>query len=164
VGHDLLVENAGLAVHDPRVSADAVREALHQRTGLPMAELSRRLSCEADAYRARAGAHALAVLTEGDEFRSLGFEAIYRSMRKPAFAFDGRNVLPHDTSARSGSRCTESGRRRRPRRSWRCFARGWRACPGDGPLGSLRGRVRGAAPVQNDGMSLIFQSPRLLSL
>ena len=41
------------------------------------------------------GAHALAVLTEWDEFRDLDFELIYRSMKKPAFAFDGRNVLPH---------------------------------------------------------------------
>jgi UDPglucose 6-dehydrogenase len=97
VCHDLLAENAGLAVYDPRVSAEAIREALHQRTGLPMAELARRVSCEADACAATAGAHALAVLTEWDEFRSLDFEAIYRSMTKPAFAFDGRNVLPHDT-------------------------------------------------------------------
>jgi UDPglucose 6-dehydrogenase len=46
--------------------------------------------------RAAAGAHALAGLTEWDEFKRSRFSnLIYRSMRNPAFAFDGRNILPH---------------------------------------------------------------------
>ena len=42
------------------------------------------------------GAHALAVLTEWDEFAMLDFERIYKGMMKPAFVFDGRNILDHD--------------------------------------------------------------------
>ena len=38
--------------------------------------------------------HALAVLTEWDEFRSLDFAKIHTGMHKPAFVFDGRNILP----------------------------------------------------------------------
>jgi UDPglucose 6-dehydrogenase len=34
-------------------------------------------------------------MTEWDEFASLDFKSIYDSMCKPAFVFDGRNVLPH---------------------------------------------------------------------
>jgi UDPglucose 6-dehydrogenase len=34
-------------------------------------------------------------MTEWDEFSSLDFQSIYDSMCKPAFVFDGRNVLPH---------------------------------------------------------------------
>lgn len=34
-------------------------------------------------------------MTEWDEFTSLDFKSIYDSMSKPAFVFDGRNVLPH---------------------------------------------------------------------
>lgn len=41
------------------------------------------------------GAHALAVLTEWDEFKTLDYEKIYASMTKPAFVFDGRNILDH---------------------------------------------------------------------
>ena len=39
--------------------------------------------------------HALAVLTEWDEFKRLNFQKIYDSMMKPAFVFDGRNILDH---------------------------------------------------------------------
>jgi UDPglucose 6-dehydrogenase len=46
-------------------------------------------------YRATDGAHALAVLTEWDEFKTLDFDVIYQSVKKPAFVFDGRNILPH---------------------------------------------------------------------
>jgi UDPglucose 6-dehydrogenase len=48
-----------------------------------------------DAYEAADGAHALAVLTEWDEFRGLDWASVYARMAKPAFVFDGRNVLDH---------------------------------------------------------------------
>ena len=39
------------------------------------------------------GAHAIAVLTEWDEFKKYDWQRIYNGMQKPAFVFDGRNVL-----------------------------------------------------------------------
>jgi UDPglucose 6-dehydrogenase len=93
----LLAEQAVLAVYDPQVEPDAVYRELQRATGLSRAELEPRVQCEPDAYRAAAGAHALAVITEWDEFAGLDFELIYRRMNKPAFAFDGRNILPHAT-------------------------------------------------------------------
>lgn len=42
------------------------------------------------------GAHAIAVLTEWDEFLTYDYEKIFEVMSKPAFIFDGRNILPHD--------------------------------------------------------------------
>ena len=47
-------------------------------------------------------AHAIAILTEWDEFAALEWEAIYKNMAKPAFIFDGRNVLDHRALARIG--------------------------------------------------------------
>ena len=41
------------------------------------------------------GAHGIAILTEWDEFKTLDYEKIYASMMKPAFIFDGRNLLDH---------------------------------------------------------------------
>jgi UDPglucose 6-dehydrogenase len=38
-------------------------------------------------------AHAVAVLTEWDEFKTYDWELIYDKMYKPAFVFDGRNIL-----------------------------------------------------------------------
>ena len=40
-------------------------------------------------------AHAIAVLTEWDEFKTLDYTRIYAKMMKPAFIFDGRNILDH---------------------------------------------------------------------
>lgn len=39
--------------------------------------------------------HAIGVLTEWDEFRNYDYQKIYDSMVKPAFIFDGRNILDH---------------------------------------------------------------------
>ena len=91
----LLNERAQLAIYDPRVTPAVVFRELAAATGLSQSEIEQRIVCEPDPYRATHGADALAVLTEWDEFRHLDFERVYRSMKKPAFAFDGRNILPH---------------------------------------------------------------------
>ena len=43
-----------------------------------------------------AGRRVVVVLTEWDEFSTLDFDRVFRGMKKPAFAFDGRNILPHE--------------------------------------------------------------------
>ena len=50
---------------------------------------------EADPYEAAKGAHAIAILTEWSQFAQLDYARIYKSMVKPAFIFDGRNLLKH---------------------------------------------------------------------
>ena len=90
----LLAEHAQLAIYDPKVTTDEVYSQLECATGISRTELESRVVCEADAYAATTGAHALAVITEWDAFRQLDFRRIYASMNKPAFAFDGRNILP----------------------------------------------------------------------
>ena len=92
----LLLEHAELAIYDPKVSADTIFSELQHATGLDRAELARRVVCVSTPVDAATGAHALAVLTEWEQFRTLDFQAVYERMKKPAFAFDGRNILPHD--------------------------------------------------------------------
>jgi UDPglucose 6-dehydrogenase len=48
-----------------------------------------------DPYKAAAGCHALAVMTDWDLYRKLDYRKIYKSMVKPAFLFDGRNIVDH---------------------------------------------------------------------
>jgi UDPglucose 6-dehydrogenase len=48
-----------------------------------------------DPYEAARGAHAIAVMTEWETYRSLDWEKIFIGMEKPAFLFDGRNLLDH---------------------------------------------------------------------
>jgi UDPglucose 6-dehydrogenase len=85
----LLEENATVVVYDPKVPADEIcRDVLGAGKDDP------RLIIAASAEEAADGAHALAVLTEWDQFKSLDFPRIYAGMHKPAFVFDGRNILP----------------------------------------------------------------------
>lgn len=89
VVRDLLSEQARVVVYDPKVAADEIeKDVLGQGVDDP------RLSVASSAYDACVGAHAIVVVTEWDEFKTLDFKKIYSSMPKPAFVFDGRNILP----------------------------------------------------------------------
>ena len=92
----LIEEQAEVVIYDPRVAPETIVADLTRATGLDATELKKYVICERDVYKALAGAHGLAVLTEWDEFSTLDFERVFAGMKKPAFAFDGRNVLPHE--------------------------------------------------------------------
>ena len=49
-----------------------------------------------DAASATEGAHAICILTEWECFKHYDYVATFQKMSKPAFIFDGRNVLDHD--------------------------------------------------------------------
>jgi UDPglucose 6-dehydrogenase len=82
----LLAEHARVVVTDPKALDNA---------RLELEDLGDRVEYDPDPYRATCGAHAIAVITEWDLYRDLDYERIYASMEKPAFVFDGRNILPH---------------------------------------------------------------------
>lgn len=88
VCRDLLAEHAKVSVYDPKVPADEIKRDVLGANGSDA-----RLSIAASAYEAVEGAHAVAIVTEWDEFKSLDFQRIYNSMTKPAVLFDGRNIL-----------------------------------------------------------------------
>ena len=56
-------------------------------------ENTKYLTTHSNPYDAIAGAHALAIITEWDEFKTYDWQKIYDNMSKPAFIFDGRNLL-----------------------------------------------------------------------
>jgi UDPglucose 6-dehydrogenase len=88
VVRDLLTEHARVVVYDPKVPAEEiVIDTLGKGNTNP------RLVVAKSAYEACQGAHAIAVLTEWDEFKALDYEKIYAGMMKPAFLFDGRNII-----------------------------------------------------------------------
>ena len=84
---DLLEEQAYLAIYDPKVSNEDIYTSLNCEPEDP-----RILICR-DPYEAVNQAHAIAVLTEWDMFKDLDYQKIYDHMPKPAFLFDGRNLL-----------------------------------------------------------------------
>jgi UDPglucose 6-dehydrogenase len=95
VCRDLLRERAHLAIYDPQVAPDTIYQDLAQ-AGIDPALLESNVEICTEPYTVAAKAHAIAVLTEWDEFRTLDFERIYELMLKPAFVFDGRAILPVD--------------------------------------------------------------------
>ncbi|MEZ5276025.1 MAG: UDP-glucose 6-dehydrogenase [Opitutaceae bacterium] len=93
VCRDLLEEQAHLAIYDPKVSEEQIRMDLRQKEVLEDGRSNHRVRIVDDVYEATREAHAILVLTEWDEFKTLDFGRIFEGMVKPAFLFDGRNVL-----------------------------------------------------------------------
>lgn len=101
VCRDLLRERAKLNIYDPRVEQDQIiqdlENAMQDMTG-QLAPGDRKLidqnvSVASNSYAAAQDSHAVAVMTEWDEFKTLDFKKVYATMSKPAFIFDGRNIL-----------------------------------------------------------------------
>jgi UDPglucose 6-dehydrogenase len=93
VANDLINEQALIAVYDPKVLRNKILsdlDALETRSA--DANFNSVLSFDTP-YEACKNAHAVAILTEWDEFAEYDWQRIYDSMAKPSFIFDGRNVL-----------------------------------------------------------------------
>jgi UDPglucose 6-dehydrogenase len=102
VANDLLFEQAKLAVYDPKVSEKQMLYDLDYLQTRSADENKKFVKAVEDPYEACEGAHAIAVLTEWDEFKSYDWKKIYDNMNKPAFIFDGRNLLDKEALTEIG--------------------------------------------------------------
>lgn len=93
IADKLIDEHANIQVYDPKVSALQMQSDLNYLNSRSKSDNDRYLSSEKDPYKAAEGAHALAIITEWDEFQNYDWKKIYDSMSKPACVFDGRNLL-----------------------------------------------------------------------
>ncbi len=82
----LLDENVRVTIHDP----EAIENAKIDLKGI-----EKNITYETDPYRAAANSNAIIITTEWEQFKDLDYSKIYDSMEKPAFIFDGRNILDH---------------------------------------------------------------------
>ena len=82
----LLSEMASVAISDPKALENAK---------IVLKECKENVEYCPDPYVAAKNAHAIAVLTEWECYKTLDYKKILESMEKPAFIFDGRNILPH---------------------------------------------------------------------
>lgn len=82
----LIEEQAEVVLSDPYALPNA---------RLDLGELADKVQYEEDEYVAAEGAHAVCILTEWAHYRDLDYQRIFDSMVKPAFLFDGRNILDH---------------------------------------------------------------------
>src|SRR5699024_10191349 len=93
VADDLLEEQARITVFDPKVTGERMYSDLDYLNTRPAEDNKNQLEAATDPYEACKEAHAVAILTEWDEFKDYDWQRIYDNMQKPAFVFDGRNVL-----------------------------------------------------------------------
>ena len=82
---ELASEQADIVVSDPKALDNAEKDLVGMEG----------IIIEEDPYAAAAGAHALAILTEWEIYKDLDYQRIFNTMEKPAFLFDGRNILDH---------------------------------------------------------------------
>lgn len=101
VARKLLEEKAHVAISDPKALDNA---------RLDLGEYKENLELLESPYEAAQGAHALAIMTEWELYRALDWQKIYDSMEKPAFVFDGRNLLDHERLFKIGFNVYPLGR------------------------------------------------------
>jgi UDPglucose 6-dehydrogenase len=118
VCRDLLEERARLTIYDPKVGLDKIKQELIYLLSSEFGALSEKhrqliddnVEVASSAEAAASGAHAIAVLTEWDEFKDVDFDTVYRSMKKPAFLFDGRNLMDREKLSKIGFEVYATGK------------------------------------------------------
>lgn len=111
VADKLIDEQAMIHVYDPKVGFERMKEDLNYLNTRSKEENEEHLFFETDPYEAAKDAHAIAVITEWDEFKTLDWQKIYGIMKKPAFVFDGRNILDHTALRKIGFEVTAIGKK-----------------------------------------------------
>jgi UDPglucose 6-dehydrogenase len=89
----LLNEQANIRVYDPKVQQAQIHADLDYLQTRQPEENKNGVQVYEDAYEACKDTHAIAVLTEWDEFKDYDWQRIFDNMLKPAKIFDGRNLL-----------------------------------------------------------------------
>lgn len=93
VADALLNEEARITVYDPKVTTEQIYADLDYLNTRSSAENRRLVDVVSDPYEAIDQAHAVAILTEWDEFKEYDWVRIKERMMRPAFVFDGRKLL-----------------------------------------------------------------------
>jgi UDPglucose 6-dehydrogenase len=114
VAEKLLEEGANITVFDPKVNKDRIIEDLRilyeYRGENNFEQKLKRVETSADPFLSAEGAHAIALITEWDLFKTLDYKKVFDQMQKPAFIFDGRKILDRDRLLEIGFKSYEIGK------------------------------------------------------
>jgi UDPglucose 6-dehydrogenase len=108
VADHLLEDGANIHIYDPKVSESKIKADLNylwELNGFTEARIAQKMTrvfVHENAEDALKESHAIAILTEWDEFKTYDWNTIYQNMYKPAFVFDGRNILDANTLNKIG--------------------------------------------------------------
>lgn len=104
-------ERAQITVYDPKVPHHQIYLDITEPGVIDDTEAAKKqVQIANSAMEACAGAEAVVIATEWDEFKTLDWSAIHASMKKPAFLFDGRNVVDAKMLRKIGFRVHTVGR------------------------------------------------------
>ncbi len=103
ISNYLLEERAVLSITDPQAIENAKDD---------LAKSEGKIIFEEDPYKASENSNAIAVLTEWNLYKDLDYNKIYKNMKKPAFIFDGRNILDHEKLFKIGFNVYPLGKRK----------------------------------------------------
>jgi len=106
----LMSDMAQISVYDPKVRPEQMFADVDYLNSRSNDENKKLLFPKNDPYEACKDAHAIAILTEWDEFKTYDWKRIYDNMMKPAFVFDGRNILDHKNLIEIGFRVFAIGK------------------------------------------------------
>ncbi|WP_149277104.1 nucleotide sugar dehydrogenase [Pareuzebyella sediminis] len=102
VADALLEEKAEIIVYDPKVTEKTIYADLDYLGTRSPEENRKLLKIATNPIEATKDAHAIAILTEWEEFKTYDWSEIYDKMLKPAFVFDGRRLLFKDEMEQKG--------------------------------------------------------------
>jgi UDPglucose 6-dehydrogenase len=115
VAKELLDDQAEIHVYDPKVTQEQIFRDMEYLLDQQGALVSKpaflaRITVHNDPYSTVEQAHAIAILTEWDEFKTYDWTRIYDQMKKPAFVFDGRALLDRESLSKLGLKLYTIGR------------------------------------------------------
>ena len=106
----LLDDKANIFVYDPKVKKEQIYLDLDNLKTREPEENKNLLKVMTSPYEAAKDAHAIAILTEWDEFTTYDWQKIYDNMKKPAFVFDGRNIADAESLRTIGFQLYQIGK------------------------------------------------------
>ncbi len=105
VARHLINEHAKLTITDPKAIGNAKEELKpYLKEDISSVQFTE------NPYEAAKDAHAIAILTEWNEYRDLDYKKIFELMEKPAFIFDGRDILDHEKLFKIGFNVSAIGK------------------------------------------------------
>jgi len=110
----LIEEGAHVHIFDPKVKPEQMfadlKHYVTEKSGNKNINVKDFVVVEKTAIEAATNAHAIAVLTEWDEFKTFDYERMFGVMETPSFIFDGRNILDHEKLQKIGFRVYAIGK------------------------------------------------------
>ncbi|KAH9994529.1 UDP-glucose dehydrogenase [Russula compacta] len=112
---DFLSERAHVTIFDPKVEQSQIWFDLSEALpDVPLEQIKKQVTIANTALSAAQKSEAIVIATEWKEFRDIDWRAVYDTMNKPAFVFDGRMILDSNALREIGFNVITIGRGDKP--------------------------------------------------